>query len=525
MAPTPPAPRTTRAFTLVPLLLALIGHAGVIGVPFVYDDVATVVENPSLVDLHNWRWILLFERFRPLVNLSHAVERALFGLDPRGPHAINLALHVLTVGILELLLLAAARRARHPAPELLAATAAALFAVHPLLTSTVSYVSARADLLAAPLSLLALAALLNGIDRGRGAAVVLGVTSGTLALAAKETALVLPAALLALDALLSLPGLRLRLARAYLPVATLAAVAATLRVLAFAGQETRIPSIMRVRYPLSQPQAVLRYLGLLIWPHGLSIVHDLPWVISARSLAFLGPLAALLALLLLALWLRRREPLASLGIVWFLLFLAPTSSFVPLVEPMAEHRAYLPAAGILLAIAAIATRAMAALRSPRGRTAAVAGLGLVVALLAAMTAARIAVWRDQVRLWREAARGAPGAYAPHLWLAEALRARGECEEALTEYLEAVRLLPPEPRSYPGLLHCATRAPTRADAVRAAMRVAIANAPTSIGARVVLGRLGRDDAEARRALLQASELCGAPDGARDPSCHELPAPGP
>ena len=58
-------------------------------------------------------------------------------------------------------------------------------------------------------------------------------------------------------------------------------------------------------------------------------------------------LAALLAVSVLAWIYRRRFPLASYGWFVFLILLAPTSSFVPIRDPMAERRLYLPFIGLL----------------------------------------------------------------------------------------------------------------------------------------------------------------------------------
>jgi hypothetical protein len=68
--------------------------------PFVYDDHATVLTNPSLVDLRNWRFVLVYSLFRPVVNVSYGIDRALWGFQPLGFHLTNLILHVVNVMLL-----------------------------------------------------------------------------------------------------------------------------------------------------------------------------------------------------------------------------------------------------------------------------------------------------------------------------------------------------------------------------------------------------------------------------------------
>src|SRR5437870_4581859 len=63
--------------------------------PFVYDDLLSVVANPSLGDPGNWRALLLHDRFRPLVNLTYAFDFARAGLDPLAFHVTGVALHAL----------------------------------------------------------------------------------------------------------------------------------------------------------------------------------------------------------------------------------------------------------------------------------------------------------------------------------------------------------------------------------------------------------------------------------------------
>jgi hypothetical protein len=110
--------------------IALVGalvYVNALHNPFVYDDHRLIIDNTSLTDLHNWRAILYHDISRPLVNLSYAIDYAIWrGANPVGFHLTNLAIHV--VNILLLYSLASsladdhrmarheARRARNPPP-------------------------------------------------------------------------------------------------------------------------------------------------------------------------------------------------------------------------------------------------------------------------------------------------------------------------------------------------------------------------------------------------------------------------
>src|SRR3954453_5085360 len=92
-APGRPAP-SGWAILLVGVLAAVV-YANALHNPFVYDDHDTVLSNRSLADLSNIRFLLVYTPFRPVVNLSYAFDRLVWGVDPYGFHVTSVALHVM----------------------------------------------------------------------------------------------------------------------------------------------------------------------------------------------------------------------------------------------------------------------------------------------------------------------------------------------------------------------------------------------------------------------------------------------
>src|SRR5437667_699892 len=121
--------------------------------PFIYDDYQTVVDNPSIGHVADLRSIVLYRITRPLVNLSYAIDRALWGVHASGFHATNVVLHMLNIVLLYRLARRLAedrewQEGASPAdPDVVAFAAALLFAVHPLMTEAVGYISGRAEVL------------------------------------------------------------------------------------------------------------------------------------------------------------------------------------------------------------------------------------------------------------------------------------------------------------------------------------------------------------------------------------------
>ena len=426
--------------------------------PFVYDDHDTVLFNPSLVDLSNVRFIFLYSLFRPAVNVSYAIDRAFWGFTPFGFHITNMALHAAVValffGVCTRALAdgsasAAARLLRDkPAATRLgqdgslasrvewpAFFAAALYAVHPMMTEAAGYVSGRSEVLCAAGFLGAMLCARTAIVRQSRLAAAGAVVSGALAFASKETAIALPFVLIAYDAwVLGDGNWRRRLTRVYLPIVALLLVAGAVRLRTL---WTAAPAVQRspVDNLLTQAIVIWRYLGLLILPTGQTIMHHVRFVTTAADPIALAALAALAAAAFVAIRQRTRAPLLAFGVAWFLLVLAPSSSVVPLREGMAEHRVYLASAGLFLAAAALLARPLAEQVSARAMGA------VILAVCAVLTLQRNRVWADPLALWAEAAAQAPGMWEPHYAYADVLREAGQCARAVPEYEAVLRLRP------------------------------------------------------------------------------------
>ena len=148
----------------------------------VWDDLLQIAANPRLQSLaaaRSYFGALEGPYYRPLVFVSYAVEHRLWGAGAFGAHVINLALHLLNTGLVVTL---ARRGGVAPAAALLGG---AIFALHPLQSEAVAYVSGRTDLLMTSGALLSWLALGGGGSawrRGLGAA-----AAGGIAMLSKES--------------------------------------------------------------------------------------------------------------------------------------------------------------------------------------------------------------------------------------------------------------------------------------------------------------------------------------------------
>lgn len=455
---------------LLPLALAVAATWRALPGQFQFDDETSIVTNPAIKDLAAfltpgpWRGALAGGR--PVTDLTFALNYAYARLEPWNYHLTNLAVHLAAVALAfavtrRLLRLAGAARG-----DGIALAAAGLFALHPLQSQAVSYVVQRAESLAAALTLGSLALLLAAeagpAGRGRAARVAGAFALFALALGAKATAVTLPAAWLLAVALVPSPAARAGLMPwrtrllVALPFLALDAAFALSTLTGLDGPHIglAVEGLPPGRYLLTQLPVVLTYLRLLAWPAGQVV----DWHLRADAL-LAGPRAALSGLLLaallagalaLALRARRREGpgpaaarVAGAGVLLFLLLLAPSSSVVPVVDLLMEHRAYLPSLGVFLAVAAGAERALAAL-APRPPWAPAALTAATWLLLAGLLHARNAVWETRRALWTDAVEKVPG--NPRAWsnLALAASQEGRAEEAIRRWEQAIPLAEGEP---------------------------------------------------------------------------------
>jgi hypothetical protein len=240
-----------------------------------------------------------------------------------------------------------------------------------------------------------------------------------------------------------------RLARIHLPLIAATIVAGVVRLWVFWRFEYPGTGI-HWTYAFVDLDVFRRYLWLMLRPSGQTIFHEVVAVgpFDARTLLAFVVLIAFLW----TIWrLRRAEPSASLGLLWFLLALLPSAALTMLNqgEPMAEHRVYLASCGLFLAAGVAIRRVVRRLAEEGVRARVLSGLavGLVLVSFGLETMLRNAVWRDPVGLWQESVDLAPAHFRPRLLLGEALQDAGRRDEAMEQYNTAIRLRPSDPDAY------------------------------------------------------------------------------
>jgi Flp pilus assembly protein TadD len=468
-APTAPArptrpERSTAVLAAVTVACAVaIGFRNSLGAGFVFDDLVRITGSERHLD----SFTRALGDQRPLTQLTLVLNWRLGGLDPWGYHLFNVVAHAMTAAMVMLAVREGGRRLRERGAiglgeraTLAVATAISLlWAMHPLQTAAVTYVIQRAEVLAGLGTVAAAFALLRAAGTTGAAATRWGVASAiatAMALLAKPTAVSAPAVLLALDAFVIAGSLRAALARRWalhaaiwMTPLVLLATGAVRALVSDGGRMTGaglgVTGASPLEYLALQPRAIGLYLELVAFPAGLSIDHGAEALADGR-LAVVGgvAIAACLAAAAVA-FIRGRWwgfPPAA-----FLLLLAPTSSVVPLADPAADHRMYLPLAAI--AIVAVATvaglvrRASPPVVAPATVAAALAAATLL-ALEARATATRNLAYADPASLWSDVVARRPDSVRALVNRAGLSLDAGRLDEAERDLATAAALEPGHP---------------------------------------------------------------------------------
>ena len=364
-----------KTFAVLSILLAVFAsYAPSLQNGFVWDDTALILRDPLI---RSWRLIpegfnhFLFvdatasDFYRPIQRLTYTLDYAAFAFRPGPYHLTSLLCHagaaIALLFFAEELLLAlnVETRRRH----LIALFAALTWAIHPVNSSAVIYISGRADPLAAAFGFLGLYLVIRSLRAlGTNKTVMLAAALIAFLLSAlsKEAGLIFPVLAIAFLAL------RKNWSDLWKTAAIAALVFVTYASLRLAAEHIP-PPVLRAPTPaLLKPilisRAVAEYAGLILLPLNLHMDRDVdthptgPNDASMTAAAWreLQTLLGIVLMAALAYWMIRaykRDPAVFTCLVFFAVSYLPVSGIAELNATVAEHWLYLPSAFLFLAAA------------------------------------------------------------------------------------------------------------------------------------------------------------------------------
>ena len=441
-----------KFFPLLVVVAGLLAYCNSFTGSYFHDDFGSIPENPTirhlwpiwqpLAPLRGSGWTVAG---RPLINLSLAINYALGGYEVWGYHALNLTVHILAgltlLGIVRRTLLQPSLRGRFGAvADELALATAVLWTVHPLQTESVTYIIQRAESIMGLFYLLTLYCFIRGAESpliGNGKWFVgngswglrtrlwygLSVMACALGMASKQVMVSAPVMVMLYDRAFLSGSFReawrrrwplyLGLAGTWVLLGDLVVSAGNFATASTFAQQH---GLTWWKYLATQPGVILHYLRLSVWPHPLRF-ELYAWPLAKTWTAILPPAVVIATLLGATACAWKRHPAWGFVGAWFFLILAPSSSFIPLLDLIYEHRMY-------LSLAAVVSVVVIGLHSLMGRRSLAAFAVLMIGL-------GMLTWR-QNQLYRR---------NPHYNLAIALQRAGRAQEAIEQYEQALRVTP------------------------------------------------------------------------------------
>jgi tetratricopeptide (TPR) repeat protein len=527
------------AALLAAAVWAVYGRA--IHAPLMFDDSNSVIHNPSVARL----WPLVGDSDvpgplnpqrefctagRPLVNLSLAVNYHFSRYDSASYHIFNIVVHVFSA----LLLWAILRRTLRlqvfqgrfeRVAGVLAFLVALVWALHPLQTEAVEYITQRTELMMAFFYLATLYASLRFWAAtslpGRATWLALAALACLAGMACKEVMVSAPVMVLLFERTFVTGSFRRALADSWRLYLALSLGWLLLLALNIGGSRAETAgfglSVPAHVWWFTQTKALLMYLKLCVWPWPLVIHYELsrletfgaawPWVL---------PVALLGLLTLLLVW---RRTAAGYALTWMFAILSPTLVVPIITENAAERRMYLSLAA-LVALAVVGAyelaRRMVGGQAPNAGAASRPGRPLVIVVAVtlplafvagAVSAHRVAVYNDPLQLWQDALAHQPDSPLVRINLGITLMTSGRAEEAIPHFEEAIRIKPYDGGTHNNLGFCLIKIGRPQEAL-GHIEQAIERSPDSAEAQnnmgLVLTALGRTN-EAVEHFEQALEL--------------------
>ena len=443
---------------LILLALGLIAYSNSFLASFHFDDLTRILKNEAIFDLTNIGRIYSYCEARFLTYLSLAANYRVSKFDTTSYHIVNFFIHYFAALLVYFLFIEtwktpAMKGSEVKFPVRIAAfLSAGIFLLHPLQTQAVTYIIQRAESMAGMFYLGAILfyvkARLASSPRSTWAYYVIVVLFGLGAAFSKETAVTLPAMIVAYEILFFNTSVRGLLRRRIVLILLIpAAIVVFYQLGSLVRRDFYFDSgtyFTRKQYLLTQFSVLLTYLRLYFWPANQNLDWDYPVAVTFFHVRTFSSLLFLLVLVFLAVATYRKYRFLALAIIGFFVTLAPTSSVIPIKDLIYEHRMYLAVGFLAMGSAYVLWRALEKVNQPAFRGGQI-GLILVVVtllpILTGLTYARNEIWATELSLWGDAVQKSPNKARPHLNYGRALYYDQASEKAKKEFEIARRLCP------------------------------------------------------------------------------------
>lgn len=431
--------RSERTWLAIVLFVTFIAYSGSLFNSFCWDDKVNIIDNTELRSPSASSFLKLIvtpyiAMYTPVTQSTYFLNAALSGLKPAAFHLTDLLLHLGAVLLVHRFIKLLTGRAE---AGLIGAT---VFALHPMNSEVVCWVSARSTVLSTILTLIMLSMYVRYVRTMRPGLMLLAGLFFLFACLAKPSALLAPFLLFAIDHF-EKRSLSWRMLLDKIPFVIIALVIGVVLIqLRSDGEE-----IKALYDPYSPFQrgvmavyAFMYYLVRFVLPIPITNAFGLPVLVAGRiSTEFYLALAGLPMIAYLFLKKGPDRSLFRFSLLFYFFSLAPVLSIVPFGRDLVAARyAYLPYVGLCLLLGAL-------LATPqRSRNSRIQwALALVLLTFTLLTHYRSRVWKDDITLFSDAVVKRPDNFFPHLVLGSYYNDAGDPRKSLPYIEESLRLYP------------------------------------------------------------------------------------
>ena len=424
-----PLPRWLNWKILVFLaFLVLAVYFNSLGNDFVSDDIGAIKENP-LINQVAYFWKAPYFNISPRTIILFLTNK-IFDLNPISYRLTNVFFHLGSVWIIYLLVSLFFKR---PIPFF----TAGIFAVHPILTESVTWISGGPYCQGSFFVLCSFLFYLLAKNKQSFKIYLLSLFFFYISLLNLNKLVVFPAILILYELLFG--GLKANWKK-LLPFLGISGFW-VLHLGGLIGQ--RITALQTSFYqqpgmenPLTQiPIAITSYLELIFWPKNLTLYHS---EMSFTQGEYLLKLAIFILFLAGIAYFFKKDRRISFWLIFFPLSLLTTLTPLRIGWIVAERYVYLGSLGIIVFIAWLISQTG---RWFKNQKIAWIIFSLIILVLATRTVVRNFDWKNQDTLWLATAKTSPSSHQNYNNLGDMYARYGDYQKAIEEFQKAIELKP------------------------------------------------------------------------------------
>lgn len=411
-------------------ILVLLVYAVSLPNEFLSDDIPAIVQNPQITSPNYFFGPQFFPfHFNPR-NFFLFLIHKIFGLNPAPFRFLNIISHLGVVFLVYLL-------THFFFPPPIPLFSASLYAVHPILTEAVIWISGGPYSNGAFFLLLSLVFWIVWQKNQKIWLYFSSLGSFFAALLFTERVIWFPAILLLYDLFFgNLKKTGKHLIPFFILVAWWTSYLLGLTGKRLTALETAYYQEPGLDNPLIKiPIAVTSYLELIFWPRKLTFYHS---ELNFTQTEYFLRIAIFIAFLGLILYLLKKERRLAFWLVFFLATLSPTLTPLRIAWVVAERYVYLGTAGILILVAFLVQKIG---EKTNNQKISLIILGILITALSIRTVFRISDWRNQDTLWLTTAKYSPSSHQNHNNLGDMYARHGDYQKAIEEFQKAIALKP------------------------------------------------------------------------------------